>query len=244
MVGHEVSHHAAMQLPSILSRHLEKQSPADALTHTFQELHKTIPSAAAASSGSTGIVVLKLQNALYVANTGDSLAMLVSCNSRGGEVEIVYQTKPHKPNVPQERARIEAAGGTVMDPPMQGETSRVIIPMPGGMVVGLAMSRSIGDGEGAAVGVICDPTVDALDLSTLTPLKNLFVVAASDGLFDHVPIEEVATRLARSLYNSENAQSPLETSEELIMKSSKGWIANGMPYRDDITVATAKLIRE
>jgi serine/threonine protein phosphatase PrpC len=240
--GHVVSHYVALQLPRVLSKMLGEHSPADALTQTFLNLEETLPRDTTEGSGSTAIVMLRLQDTLYVANAGDSLAFVASYD--GGVVEILYQTKPHKPHFPEERARIEKAGGEVMEPQSLGDSSRVLIYQNGGMVMALAMSRSIGDVEGSAIGVIAEPTVDAVDLKTLAPShKKLFAVAASDGLFDHVPPQEVATELAKSLFASSSI-SPLEVCERLIMKSSRGWIANGMPYRDDITVATTILHRD
>jgi serine/threonine protein phosphatase PrpC len=221
---------------------LEKHSPSDALTQTFLKLEETLPPDATGSSGSTAIVMLRLQDTLYVANAGDSLAFVASYD--GGTVEILYQTKPHKPHFPEERARIEKAGGEVMEPQSPGDSSRVLIAHNGGVVMALAMSRSIGDVEGTTIGVIAEPTVDVVHLKTLAPSpKKLIAVAASDGLFDHVPPQEVATELAKSLFTSSSV-SPLEVCEQLIMKSSRGWIANGAPYRDDITVVTTILHRD
>lgn len=241
--GHVVSHYITLQLPQVLTQMLEKtQSPSDALTQTFLNLEENLPPVE--SSGSTAIVMLRWNDTLYVANTGDSLAFVASFDG-GGTVEIIYQTKPHKPHLPEERARIEKAGGQVMVPQSPEDSSRVIVFQErGGMVMALAMSRSIGDKDGTVIGVIAEPTVDALELTTLAPShKKLFAVAASDGLFDHVPPHEVATELAKSLFGT-SPLSPLETCEQLIMKSSKGWIATGMPYRDDITVATTILNRD
>ena len=60
----------------------------------------------------------------------------------------------HKPDLPAERARIEARGGTVSER-SGGRPARV---WAHGRI-GLAMSRSIGDGEVKNVGVIADPDV-------------------------------------------------------------------------------------
>jgi serine/threonine protein phosphatase PrpC len=240
--GHVVSHYITLQLPQVLTQMLEQtHSPSDALTQTFLNLEENLPPVE--SSGSTAIVMLRWNDTLYVANTGDSLAFVASFDD-GGNVMIIYQTKPHKPHLPEERARIETAGGQVMAPQSPEDSSRVIVFQEGGMVMALAMSRSIGDKEGTVIGVIAEPTVDALELKTMAPShKKLFAVAASDGLFDHIPPHEVATELAKSLFGS-SPLSPLEACEQLIMKSSKGWIATGMPYRDDITVATTILNRD
>ena len=239
--GHVVSHYITLHLPQILSQMLETHSPSDALTKTFLELEATLPPVE--SSGSTAVVMLRLQDTLYVANAGDSLAFVASLDG-DGTVDIIYQTKPHKPHLPEERARIENAGGQVLVPQSPEDSSRVLVFQEGGMALALAMSRSIGDKEGTAIGVTAEPTVDSLDLKTLAPShEKLFAVAASDGLLDHVPPQEVATELAKSLFGS-SPRSPLETCEQLIMTSSKRWIATGMPYRDDITVATIILNRD
>jgi serine/threonine protein phosphatase PrpC len=110
----------------------------------------------------------------------------------------------------------------------------------------LAMSRSIGDKDGAPLGVIPDPTIDKLDLTTIaTSDLGLFAVVASDGLLDRLDEKQVAESIASSLFSSHaKKQTPLEACEELIMKSSRGWIASGMPYRDDISVATSILVRD
>ncbi|KAA8494284.1 putative protein phosphatase 2C 60 [Porphyridium purpureum] len=58
-------------------------------------------------AGSTSVVALLIDNSLYVANAGDSKAVL----SRGGcAVPLSFE---HKPGLPEETARIEKAGGFV-----------------------------------------------------------------------------------------------------------------------------------
>jgi hypothetical protein len=49
------------------------------------------------------------------------------------------------------------------------------------------MSRSLGDHEGEPYGVIMEPTMDAIDLSTLDKNQEYVVVVALDGLLDKVP---------------------------------------------------------
>ena len=86
----------------------------------------------------------------------------------------------HKPDLPLEKARIEAAGGEVTSGGANGSPARV---WAGGRV-GLAMSRSIGDFECKRYGVIPDPEVKRFDLSPATGPGadgDLFIVIASDG---------------------------------------------------------------
>lgn len=245
--GHVVSQYAALHLPEMLAKHLSKtKSPQEAITHAFLEIDDTLPEAI--GSGSTAICLLRLQNTLYIANTGDSFAFVASHNVKTQSTEILYRTKPHKPLNPEEKKRIEAAGGEVVEPQGPGDSSRVIIPINDsvGTVMALAMSRSIGDKDGAPLGVIPDPTIDKLDLTTIAKSDlGLFAVVASDGLLDRLDEKQVAESIASSLFSSHaKKQTPLEACEELIMKSSRGWIASGMPYRDDISVATSILVRD
>jgi hypothetical protein len=57
--------------------------------------------------GSTGTIVLVASHAIHVANVGDSSAVLC----RGAEA--LELTTTHRPDVPDEAARIQAAGGVV-----------------------------------------------------------------------------------------------------------------------------------
>ena len=64
------------------------------------------------------------------------------------QLQAVELTVDHKPDNPEERARIEAAGGTVTDARPDGTPARVEH-----RDRGLAMSRSIGDKIAKEVGV-------------------------------------------------------------------------------------------
>ena len=99
------------------------------------------------ASGTTACVVLKVEGALYVANCGDSRAVLCSRQHAAAaqpesETLLVEQlTTDQRPDNEEEYERIEAAGGEVFDAGDGG----------GGRVVGpdnvsmLACARSIGD---------------------------------------------------------------------------------------------------
>ena len=103
------------------------------------------------------------------------------------------------------------------------------------------MSRSIGDRELKKVGVIADPTIDIIDISSLAAKGDeLFVVAATDGLYDHVDPEILAKRLGGALSSQ---RLMLSTMEELIMEASNVWLRlmQGETYRDDISLAVVKI---
>uniref|UniRef100_A0ACD5V837 Uncharacterized protein n=1 Tax=Avena sativa TaxID=4498 RepID=A0ACD5V837_AVESA len=111
--------------------------------------------------GSTAVVALLVRDRVIVANCGDSRAVLC----RGARA--VPLSMDHKPDRPDERARIEAVGGQVVF--LDG-------PRVGGI---LAMSRAIGH-EILKPEVICEPKI----MITIRSDDDDFLILASDGLWD------------------------------------------------------------
>ncbi|XVF12982.1 hypothetical protein REPUB_Repub08aG0167300 [Reevesia pubescens] len=123
--------------------------------------------------GSTAVVVLVGREEVVVANCGDSRAVLC----RGGTA--VALSRDHKPDRPDERERVEAAGGRVIN-------------WNGSRVLGvLATSRSIGD-QYLKPFVIPEPEVSVIKRT----MSDTFVVLASDGLWDVVS-NEIACEVVR-----------------------------------------------
>ena len=124
--------------------------------------------------------------------------MLLSASQglrRNGEITAEDLSIDHKPDLPEERKRILAKGGTVSEGGA-GRPSRV---WAHGRI-GLAMSRSLGDGECKGVGVIPDPEVLH---SVSSPVAkeggdgDLFVIVASDGVWEFIESVE-ACQLVRT----------------------------------------------
>ncbi|KAI7757870.1 hypothetical protein M8C21_026788 [Ambrosia artemisiifolia] len=139
--------------------------------------------------GSTAVVALICASHVIVANCGDSRAVLY----RGKEA--IALSSDHKPNREDEYARIEAAGGKVI----QWNGHRVF-----GV---LAMSRSIGDGY-LKPSIIPDPEV------TFTPRArdDECLILASDGLWDVISNQE-ACEVAKKrilIWHKKNGGSPIE----------------------------------
>ena len=210
-----------------------------------------------------------LGSKVYIANTGDSTTIIAAYSKTTGISKIIVQNRKHKPHLEDERQRIENAGGQIMIPPslLQGnsdglikETSRVVIPDKSGNPfnsLALAMSRSIGDFDGKAVGLIAEPEVDVWDVHDFYKGQELaddlkrdtefFAVSASDGVYDVLTPQEVVEYLGRSLFESRNNSDipqPLEACERLIREASRLWLKEsgiGMAYRDDITVGVSRI---
>ncbi|CAH1417716.1 unnamed protein product [Lactuca virosa] len=122
------------------------------------------------SAGSTAsIVVLLNDEELMVANVGDSKVIL--CSGYAEEL-----TSDHHPDRDDERARIEVAGGFVLD---------WDVPRVNGV---LAVSRAIGDVLLKRYGVIAEPeTVGWRSMSD----KDGYLVIASDGVFESLTPQSV-----------------------------------------------------
>lgn len=100
-------------------------------------------------------------NVLYVANVGDTRAVLC----KNGQAERL--SKDHKATDPQEIERVKAEGGSIMDNRVAG---------------GLAITRALGDHAFKNFGVTSQPyTVRHV----LRPFDK-FLVIASDGVWDTV----------------------------------------------------------
>lgn len=165
--GTDAAAYAAAHLHELL---VESSSyPADlvqAFNEAFVSCDKTFVSTSK-KSGSTAVCTLIKGEFLYTAWLGDSQATLVR---NGVPIKIVDS---HKPNRDDERARIEALGGSIM----HWGTWRV-----NGQ---LAVSRAIGDGEYKPY-ISADPDVTTIAMNG----SEEFVIVGCDGLWDTVTPEE------------------------------------------------------
>ncbi|KAF7109496.1 hypothetical protein CFC21_109745 [Triticum aestivum] len=119
--------------------------------------------------GSTALAAVLVGDQIYVANVGDSRAIAL----KGGKA--IPLSDDHKPNLKDERTRIENAGGGVS---YDGFTWRV-----DGI---LAMSRAFGN-RSLKNYVIAEPDIQETQVSS----DLEYLVLATDGLWDVVQNEDV-----------------------------------------------------
>jgi len=103
--------------------------------------------------------------------------------------------------------------------------------------IGLAMSRSIGDGECKSVGVIPDPEVSRFTISPATTAGgdgDLFVIVASDGVWEFIESQEACQLVAKH-------KNATDACSSLVHEAAARWKKFEGSYRDDITAIVAYL---
>jgi len=200
-LGHDASRIAATRMPGHLSNQPvhPAQNPGKALEGAFRNTDEDIFANMGSDveySGSTGVVVMFDQGKrlLTMANVGDSRAVLGRLD--GSNWSAIPLTTDLKPDLPEERERIELSGGTVCQ--YRDECGVEDGPFrvwdgPGCEKPGLAVSRSLGDGAARALGVTAVPVVSKHHLQP----QDRFLIIATDGLWDSLPNSEVVRVVAK-----------------------------------------------
>lgn len=184
---------------------------------------KTKPSS---DGGSTAIMALICDRYLFVANVGDSRCILVkkkmamiveerdvaTSESRNkpcwesSDLDIIPMSEDHKPNLPEERARIEAAGLTV-------QTDHVPSDSDDGQIIAihrvkksntelLGVARAFGDYDFKSndklsahrQAVVCTPDIVVRERMDD---EDMFLILACDGIWDVMSNQEVGEFVAR-----------------------------------------------
>ena len=146
---------------------LIKKQPTPTLYTTFHQLDNFFLNNINGNDGSTANVLFcdKNNNTCYLANTGDSRAIL--CKKNGQVSQI---SEDHKPDIPKEKRLIENKGGFVKNGRTNGN---------------LAMSRAFGDKNLKNV-ITVEP-----DIYQFSSNNVKFIVQGSDGLFDVMRNNEI-----------------------------------------------------
>mmetsp|Transcript_8416 Transcript_8416/g.21001 ORF Transcript_8416/g.21001 Transcript_8416/m.21001 type:complete len:618 (-) Transcript_8416:786-2639(-) len=153
--------------------HLVEDALREAFLRTDEEF---AADAGAAMVGSTAVVALVGSKKMWIANCGDSRAVLC----RAGKA--IQVTDDHKPEREDEAERVEKAGGQVLF-------------WNGHRVMGvLAMSRAIGD-HGLRPYVIPEPEITVLSRVG----EDDFLLLASDGLWDVMSNQDAINLAMRCL---------------------------------------------
>lgn len=149
--------------PNIIIENLEK---------SFLEINESLVNNGIENEGSTAIIAYIKNNKIFIANTGDSRAIIIKND------QTIQLSEDHKPNRPDEKSRIEKLGGRIL---YRGCWR--ILTKHGG----LSLSRAIGD-KSFFPYIIPNPEITVTNITD----DCQFIVLASDGLWDKLSNEEVA----------------------------------------------------
>jgi serine/threonine protein phosphatase PrpC len=133
-----------------------------------------------ATGGTTAVVAYFKDNQLFIANVGDSRAVMCL----GGKATRV--TTDHKPDLESEKTRIEKLGGWVKNGAITGS---------------ITVSRSLGDFPYKPF-ITCEP--DVFGPFSFMEEEYQFLILACDGLWDVVSDQE-AVEIALTAKNPEDA---------------------------------------
>lgn len=172
-----------------------------------------------ASGCSCSITILAGQT-VHFAHIGDSTAMLASWNKQASR--LIYSTSDHKPDLPEERARLEAAGSEVRE--AEGGGFRIYLQ--GSSFPGLTMSRCFGDT--ACQGVSQEPVYRQFQMQ---PSDENYLIIASDGVWEFIEPDKAVELVSKKL----RLKGPRETLRFLVEASRKRWTQYCGDYCDDIT---------
>ncbi|XP_044498045.1 probable protein phosphatase 2C 35 [Mangifera indica] len=189
-------------------------------------------------SGTTAITVLLIGDKIYVANVGDSRAVIAVKDGN----KIVAESLSHDqtPFRKDECERVKLSGARVLsvdqveglkDPNIQtwsdeeshgGDPPRLWVQ--NGIYPGTAFTRSVGDSIAEKIGVVAVPEVAVVQLTS----NHSFFVVASDGIFEFLSSQAVVDMAA-------NYTDPRDACSAIAGESYKLWLEHEN-RTDDITI--------
>lgn len=205
--GKQCSNFVKNRLVEILSSDdMLLQDPVKAFNSAFSitnsELHNNTE-IDDSMSGTTAITVLVVGDKIFVANVGDSRAVISLKEGDHGHVVAQDLSQDQTPFRNDECERVKECGARVLsvdqvegvkDPTVQSwgdeENAGSDPPrlwMKNGMYPGTAFTRSVGDSIAEKIGVVAVPEVSVVQLTA----NNPFFVLASDGVFEFLSSQAV-----------------------------------------------------
>jgi len=241
--GHWPAARAVRTLPfflqgSICEMMLASGSIESALLRAFEKTQEDLVQQARAedvdlqASGSTGTVIMwhPEKKSLWVATIGDSRAIMLAPGQG-----VVRSTVDHKPNVAEEKQRVEAEGGEIVWEEYEEGWIAGRVNIKGKSHPGLSMTRSFGDMCLKTCGVIAKPEVVQWPWPEE---KGAMILAASDGVWEFLDNDIVAKMVLDDL---EKSCSLREALKHLCQEARDAWAREEAVYCDDITAILAPL---
>lgn len=233
--GHDISNFVKEYIPKLIVKDTRFRSDdmPQMLVDLFRKTQGLIShmdqtkKLSAQMSGTTATVVIHdlMQNKLTIGHVADSTAVLGEwVDSSKSKTKGRALTRDHKPDLKDEKARIEKAGGRVV---FDGYANHRVYAK-NGRYPGLNMSRCLGDLLGHQdAGCIADPETSEL---TLDPSAHVLLLC-SDGVWEFITADE-----AVALVSDHPPAKAMLAAERLAKEAWDRWIREeGGSVVDDIT---------
>lgn len=235
--GHFVSSRAVQTIPYFLSLGDPDFSKVDVpklLKESFRLAQKDLETVSwrdnwnLQASGSAAVAALWKGKTVYTANAGDSRCIIAS------EKGVIFETMDHKPDLPEERDRIEDAGGEIIEEEYpDGWVDRRIF-IRGQDYPGLTMTRSLGDNCLKDHGVIALPDVECTQADEK---DQPFMLLGSDGVWEFLESSVVSKAISKTLTKNGLQKTVLNMSR----LATEKWKEMEGDYCDDITAILVSL---
>jgi len=244
--GHDVSGFVKENLPKLMLKdpRFKNGDKMAMLSDVFKKTQSLIAlmdrtkKLSAQMSGTTATVCIQdhVNNKLTFAHVADSTAVIgkeiPSTDKDKVKFEGIAMTRDHKPDLKDERARIEKAGGRVV---FDGYANHRVYAK-NARYPGLNMSRCMGDLLGHQdCGITAEPETSE---HQIRPEDKLLLVC-SDGVWEFITPEEAVNLAIPEL---DAFKKPMQRAERLAKEAWDRWIREeGGAVVDDITVVLVNL---
>lgn len=239
--GHDVSDYAVKVLVSSFFDQDFLEDTENALAHSFRTCQKALFDVVAerrkpfdpTASGCTCTMAFYnvVTDELILAHAGDSRGVLYC----GGVPK--HSTLDHKPNLPEEKKRIEGAGGRVV---FDGYYNYRVFAK-AGSYPGLNMSRALGDTRAHdEAGLTAEPDVTRLQLKDLRKNNpDLTLLICTDGVWEFIEDQQALVHFKKDNHKLSQGQKAVN---DLAQESFEKWMQDSEnEISDDITVLVANL---
>lgn len=214
-MGREVSKKAAEQMEMAVDLWLQAEEDLEeVLRNSFKEVARTLKESGMANdSGSTGSVVIVKGKEVVMGHVGDSTITLWDRKRRKTKDLIArYISMSHRPEVESERERIEKFGGVIKGDYVMQKSGKE----------GIAVTRTLGDGDMEKIGCISEPEIVKMEL-----VRGQSIVVGTDGLWD-----DTSVSMHKVMYTiRDHRGKPKDVVDNLLALSTE----KGRPF-DDATI--------
>eukprot|EP01105_Mastigella_eilhardi_P002651 TRINITY_DN1336_c0_g1_i4.p1 TRINITY_DN1336_c0_g1~~TRINITY_DN1336_c0_g1_i4.p1 ORF type:complete len:423 (-),score=87.23 TRINITY_DN1336_c0_g1_i4:283-1551(-) len=180
--GREAALYACNNFRALLDERLDEKEVPKSLQATFAELQKRLL-IEDVPGGTTALVALLLKDTCYIANVGDTHAVVIRSDGTHSRLST-----EHRPSVPSEADLVRSRGGRVTETRPPGRPDAPAVVRVNDII---SVSRALGDKDLSAL-LSSEPSIASFALDA----SARFLVVACDGVWDYMQEADVAALVA------------------------------------------------